>query len=202
MAASALILGAFVAGPADAKKKKPKPLACAAATAAAPTPGHSDNAADAVAVPVVNVPLTATEAAPVTFEFKHGPAAHDPAIGTPIQPDTQYYNFQIVSKAPTGVYLRLEWPSKESDFDLYMYDKDGAEVANSGAYNPIPVDASPVQDFSANGNGGTGYESIPGFPANPCSVYTVESKAFLTPGDTVTLKVWTGEVTETWNPPA
>jgi hypothetical protein len=196
-AAASLVLGAFIAGPADAKKKKkPTGPTCPAATPAEPQ-AHSSNAADAAKVPVVNIPLTATAEAPVTVELKHGPAAHDPAQGTPIQEDTLYYNFQIVAPAETGAYVRLEWPSQESDFDLYMYDNTGAEVANSGAYNPAPVPGV----LDAGGNGGTGFESIPGYPAAACSVYTVESKAFLTPGDTVTLKVWTGEVTDTWNAP-
>ena len=194
---TALVAGAFVMPSAEAAKKKK--FKCAPATATAPTAGHSSNAADAATAEVVNLTAANTEEAPLTIEVEHGAALHEPAQGTPIQEDTQYLAFQVVSKVPeTGVHIRAEWPSTESDFDVYLYDATGAEVANSGAFNPAPV---PLL-LDAGGNGGQGFETIPGYPAAPCSPYTLESKAFLTPGDTVTYKIWLGEVTDTWNPPA
>ena len=47
-----------------------------------------------------------------------------------------------------------------------------------------------------------GYESIPGFPAAPCSPYTLESKGYATPGESVTLKAWLGPVTDTYSKPS
>lgn len=194
---SALVAGSFAIPAAEAAKKKKK--SCAPTTATAPAEGHSSNAADAAEAEVVNLTSAYTEEAPLTFEVEHGAAAHDPVLGEAIQEDTKYLAFQVVSKVPeTGVYIRAEWPSTESDFDVYLYDAAGAEVANSGAFNPVPV---PLL-LDAGGNGGQGFESIPGYPAAPCSPYVIESKAFLTPGDTVTYKMWLGEVTDTWNPPA
>jgi len=195
----ALVAGAFALPAAEAAKKKKKKVKCAPTTATAPAAGHSSNAADAAAAEVVRLTSANTEEAPLIIEVEHGAAAHDPLLGEPIQEDTKYLAFQVVSKVPgTGVHVRAEWPSTESDFDVYLYDNTGTEVANSGAYNPVPVPGV----LDAGGNGGQGFESIPGYPADPCAPYTLESKAFLTPGDTVTFKLWLGEATEDWNPPA
>jgi hypothetical protein len=183
LASAGLVAAAFVAPPAQAAKKK-KPFSCAPGTAAVPAEGHSSNADEAAEAEVVNVTAAATEEKPLVVEYAHGPAL-DPA-----HEDTLYFAFQVVSKTPgSGLYLKMEWPGVESDIDMYMYDSSGAEVASSGAYNPVPIPG--VTD--AGGNGGQGFESIPGFPADPCSPYTVESKAYATPGEDMTLSVWLGE---------
>ena len=187
LASAGLIVGAFAAGPADAAKKKKKPFACAPATAAVPAEGNSSNAEEAAEAEVVNVTAAATEEKPLVIEYEHG-AALDPVIE-----DTLYFAFQVVSKTPgAGLYLKMEWPGAESDMDMYMYDASGAEVASSGAFNPLPVPGV----FDAGGNGGQGFESIPGFAATPCSPYTIESKAYATPGESMTLSVWLGEPVE------
>lgn len=197
MASIGLLAAAFAAPPAQAGKKK-KPFACPPATAAVPAEGHSSNADEAAEAQVVNVTSAATEEAPLVVEYEHGAALHDPALGTPVQEDTKYFAFQVVSKTPgAGLYLKMEWPGTESDIDMYMYDSGGAEVANSGAFNPVPV----PMVFDAGGNGGQGYESIPGFPADPCAPYTIESRAFLTPGEPMTLSVWLGEAGDSYNTP-
>lgn len=198
LASTGLILGAFVAAPADAAKKKKKPFSCAPATATPPAKGHSSNAEEAAEAKVVNVTAAATEEAPLVVEYEHGSAAHDPLLGRPIKEDTVYHAFQVVSKTPgAGLYLKMEWPGAESDIDMYMTDSSGTEVARSGAFNPVPIPGV----FDAGGNGGQGYESIPGFPADPCSPYTIESKAFLTPGEDMTLSVWLGEAGDTYDTP-
>ena len=187
----ALVAGAFVAGPAQAGKKKKK-FSCAPATAAAPTEGHSGNAEEAAEAEVVNVTSAHTEEKPLVIEYEHGPALD------PVAEDTLYFAFQVVSKTPgAGVYIRQEWPGSMSDLDLYMYDSGGTEVAYSGAFNPIPVPG--VTD--SGGNGGPGFESIPGYPADPCSPYTLESKAYATMGEPTTLKIWLGEAGDSYNTP-
>jgi len=203
LASVGLIVGAVAVGPAGAvKKEKGKAFSCAPATAPVPTEGTSSNAADAAKVPVVNVTSAATEAKPLTFEFALESAAHDPMFHTRIKESTVYHAFQVVSKKPgTGLYTKLTWPGAESDIDFYMYDSSGTMVATSGAFNPLPLDTGVAHDFSAGGNGGTGFESIPGFPAAPCSPYTFESKAFLTPGETATLSVWLGKAGNSYSKP-
>lgn len=190
LASAGLMVGAFAAGPADAAKKK-KP-SCAPATAAAPTKGHSSNADEAAEAKVVTVTSAATEEKPLVVEYEHGPALD------PIQEDTVYFAYQVLSKVPgAGLYVKIEWPGAMSDIDLYMSDSSGTEVANSGAYNPAPIPG--VTD--SGGNGGQGFESVPGFPADPCSPYTIESKGYATMGESATISVWLGEATDTYTKP-
>lgn len=193
LASAGMIVGAFAAAPADAAKKKKKPFNCAPATATAPAKGHSSNAADASKAAVVNVTAAATAEAPLVTEFKHGPALSEAHVE-----DTQYFAYQVVSKTPgQGLYVKLEWPGKMSDIDLYMYDASGEEVALSGAFNPVAVPGL----LDSNGNGGVGFETIPGFPADPCSPYTIESKAYATPGEPMKISVWLGEATDKYTKP-
>lgn len=180
LASLSLLVGAYAAAPAEAAKKKR--FSCAPATATPPAEGHSSNAEEAAEAQVVNLTAAATEEKPLVIEYEHGPAFSE--IG---MEDTKYFAFQVVSKTlGAGVYVLQEWPGRESDIDLYMSDESGAEVASSGAFNPIPVPPP-------GSTGGPGYESISGYPAEPCSPYTIESKAYLTPGEEMTLKLWLGE---------
>ena len=192
LASVGLIFGAFMA-PAEAgkkkKKKKPVPVAC---PAFAPSEPESDSAetAEALEAPVQKVTAAHTEAAPLVVEYEHGPAFWDPALGTPVHEDTQFFNFQV--EGAGGLHIKAEWAASPSDLDLYLYD-GGARVASSGSFNAAAVDAT-VIDFSAGGNGGVGFETIPGFGITNCQGLTLESRAFITPGEAVTLKVWLGEV--------
>lgn len=193
LASAGLIVGAFAAGPADAAKKKRKKFSCAPATAAVPAAGHSSNAEEAAQAEVLNVTQAATEEKPLVVEYEHGPAVSD--IGVE---DTKYFAFQVVSKKPgAGAYVKIEWPGTVSDIDLYMYDAAGTEVAQSGAFNPVAIPG--VTD--AGGNGGPGFESIPGFPAEPCSPYTIESKGYATPGEAMKLSIWLGEAGDSYVKP-
>lgn len=188
LASVGLLAGAFAAGPADAAKKKKKKFACPAATATAPTEGHSANSEEAAEAEVLNLTAAATEEEPLVIEYEHGQAIADAGME-----DTKYFAFQVVSKTPgAGVYILQEWPGTESDIDLYMYDETGAEVASSGAFNPAPI----PMVFDSGGSGGMGYESISGYAADPCSPYVIESRAYLTPGEEMTLSLWLGEVAE------
>ena len=76
-----------------------------------------------------------------------------------------------------------------SDMDLYLYDKYGSQAGSSGEYNQAPGTG-----ILGSGNGGWGYEEISGLGVADCSGYTVESRAFTTPGDNMTLKIWLGPV--------
>ena len=182
LASLGLLVGAY-AVPAEAAKKKKKPFSCAPATATPPAEGHSSNAEEASEAEVVNLTAANTEEKPLVIEYEHGPAAD------PVMEDTKYFAFQVVSKTPgAGVYILQEWGG-QSDIDLYLTDASGAEVASSGAFNPIPV-ALP------GATGGPGYESISGYAADPCSPYTIESKGYLTMGEDMTVKLWLGEVVE------
>lgn len=189
---AALLLGALVA-PADAKKRKPKPKppSCPAATYAEPaSPSASRPEAGAKTITVTDV---ATAEAPVVVEFEHGPALWETASQKPIQEDTKWFNIQIDSALPTtGLYARLDWATPSpSDMDLYIWDGvSGEQAAVSGATNAVPTNAPFVAE-----TGAMGYESISGLPVGDCATFLVESRAFMTAGEAVTLTLWLGEPT-------
>lgn len=190
LASAALVLGAFVA-PADAKKrKKKKPAGCAAPVYVEPQ-SPSASRTDAPAAEVVKITDAATEEEPVVIEYEHGPALWDTANQEPIVEDTKWFNIQVDSAAPsTGLYILQEWavPSL-SDMDLYLWDgPTGAQAEVSGALNLAPVNVPIVGE-----TGGMGWESINGFLTGDCSAYSIESRAFMTPGEAMTLTIWLGE---------
>jgi hypothetical protein len=169
-ASVALVFSALSAAPAEAKKK----IRCPAFSA-----GY-EGAAEADTLKVTD---KATEKKPLTVEFDH------PASLTVVADDYKYYNVQIFSKArATGLYIREEF-NEMSDIDLYLYDEAGEEVASSGAFNPAPIPGL----TDAGGNGGSGFESIPGFATERCAGFSIESHAYMTPGTDVALKIWLGK---------
>ena len=186
VASVGLIFGAFV-GPAEAgKKKKKKPAACAAFSPSEPETG-SHEGAKATEAAVQQVTAAHTEAAPLVVEYEHGPAFWDTVTQTPVHESTEFFNFQ--AQGAGGLHIKAEWSGAEHDIDLYLYE-DGTRVASSGAFNPAPVPGV----FDAGGNGGQGFETIPGYGVSACKGVTLESRAFISHGTPVTLKVWLGEV--------
>lgn len=201
---AALVLGAVVVGPADAKKKKkPKPTptvaACPTFTPVEPQTGSGEGA-EALEAAVVTVTDEHTEEAPLVIDYEHGAALWIPFTGVAVQEDTQFFNLQVDSSVPApGLFLRQEWGTPSpSDMDLYLYDATGAEVALSGSSNaPEPLggpDSPSAGTPLDQTTGASGYESISGFAAADCAGYTVESRAFSTMGETMQLKIWLGEV--------
>lgn len=189
VASAALLVGAFVVAPAEAKKRKKKPPSCPAATFAEPaSPSTSRPEAGAK---VIKVTDKATEEAPVVIEYEHAVALWETASQTPVQEDTLWFPVQIDSASPTkGLFVRLDWaiPSV-SDMDLYLWDgMTGEQAAVSGATNAVPINAPFVAE-----TGAMGYESISGFAVADCSNYLVESRAFMTAGEAMTLTLWLGD---------
>ena len=183
VASAALILGAFVAGPADAKKKK-----CPKVTFVEPA-SPSASRTEVPGGKVVTITDKATAEAPVVIEYDHGPALWNVASQEPIVEDTKWFNIQVDSAAPAaGLYLRQEWPIPSvSDMDLYLWDgSSGAQVDVSGAFNAVPV---PIPG-TFNETGAMGFESISGLVVGDCAGLAVESRAFWSAGEAMTLKVW------------
>jgi hypothetical protein len=170
LASAGLVMGAFVAAPAEAKKKK---KGCAPFTA---------GVEGAVEEPTVQIPATATEEAPVTIEFEHGMAGPSEAMLN----EEKFFNIQIAGPS-SGLYVLLEF-SERHDLDLYLYDTAGEEVDSSGGFN-----AAPEGPFSADGRATTTSESLVGVPVSKCDGFTVRSNAYLTYGTPATLKFWYGE---------
>ena len=185
-----LLVGAMVgSGPAEAAKrcKKFKPAEPAS---------DSQNTAEAKKAKVVKVTDKRTEKKPLVFEYSHGPAAWwlvDPEDGEgqrAIVEDTKWFNIQVDSKKKfVGLYVRQEWsPTPVSDMDLYIYDKTGSQAGSSGEFNQVPGTGL------GSGDGGNGYEQVLGMGTTDCSGYTLESRAFTTPGESMKLKVWLGSI--------
>jgi hypothetical protein len=197
VASAALILGAFVAGPADAKKKKKKPkppppvASCPAVTPAEPA-SSSTQKGEALEAPVVTITDAATADAPHVFEYSHGQAIYD--LHEQLGEDTAFFNIQVDSANPDALlFVRQEWaPGPASDFDLYLYDAaSGEEVESSGSPN-LPMPVGPIPEVGETGweTGAWGYESISDFPVLDCAAFTIESRAYLTRGEDMQLKVW------------
>ena len=189
-AVAGLIAGAIVsATPAQAGKR------CGKFRPGTPVT-DSQNAADAKKAPVRKVTDRFTAKKPLKIKYTHGPAAW--FITDPVDADgqraavedTKWFNIQVDSKKKkVGLYIRQEWtPVPVSDMDLYLYDRNGAPAGQSADWNQ-------VQDTPLNtGTGGPGYEQISGLYTRDCTGYTIESRAFTTPSDNMTLKIWLGPV--------
>jgi hypothetical protein len=199
--ASVLILGAFVAGPAQAKKKKKtkKPVACAPIT-------PFEDAKDA---PLQLVTDAATKDAPITLtvsteqglgttnpDTTHPDPTDDPTSGGSSH---AFVNAQVDSAAPDAyLYGRLEFPGN-TDYDLLFRGSDGVATYFSAGSAPY-VDPTGFVGSDGTGHGGhseggpTGAaENIDGAPTADCAGYSVDVSGSTTPGGDVTLKLWLGE---------
>lgn len=168
-ACMALSAAIFIAPAASAKKKG---LKCGQFT-----PGVEE----AAEAELIKVTPKATEENPVVVEYEHAASLY------PASTEHIYYNVQVFGPS-SGLYILQEFDN-QSDIDLYLFDAAGEEVASSGAFNPAPIPG--VTD--AGGNGGSGFESIPGHPVATCEGFTIDSSAYATMGTPVTLKLWLGE---------
>ena len=184
---SALVLGAFVAGPADAKKKKKKPAVCKTFT-----PG--EKGADK---PTIKVTDAATEEAPAvqTVTLAESVADAD-LVGTgALQPSTDAFNIQVDSAAKeAGLYILFEFPTRR-DYDLEVWHTDGSYAARSHDFNPL---YSPNPDtYSNGGHAGEATdhsEKIVGLRTSDCGGWTAETVNWLGEGGEMEVTVWLGEI--------
>jgi len=191
----ALVLSAFVAGPAEAKKKK-KPAACAAYA-----PGEAGAEA-----PSVVLTDAATAEAPVLQKITLAPqfdeglasiAAEDQA------PKPAVFNVQVDSAAPTaGLYVSFEFQTRR-DYDLYVDWASGNEAASSHGFNPlaeaqapqpVPFDPSNTRTNHA-GHTTASSENIVGLITPDCGGYTVRALNYFGEGGDFEIKLWLGEGT-------
>ena len=181
---ASLVFASVAAVPAEAKKK---PRKCPAFAPVEPDSGSGETA-EALEAPVIKVTDKATADTPIVLEYEHGMALWASWDQEPIIEDTVFFNFQIESSRPApGLYVFQEWAKEPpSDMDLLLYSA-GQRVAYSGSSNAFPM-PTPIEE-----TGAWGLESIPGYATSTCAGYTVESRAFATTGEAMTLSVWLGE---------
>lgn len=187
---SALVLGAFVAGPADAKKKK-KPAACSAFQ-----PG--EYGADK---PTLVVTDTATEAAPAIQKVTLAESVADAdVVGTGlVAPGTDVFNVQVDSKAAeAGLHMLIEFPERR-DIDLNVFHDDGSYAARAHGFQPVlgiheTIDAE-IGNLSGHaGESTSSSEHIIGLNTADCGGWTVDVQNWLGEGGEFEVKVWLGDV--------
>lgn len=180
VASAALILGAFVAAPADAKKKK----ACPKFTA-------PDWAADAETTILTDA---ATAEEPVTLEFTTGHGAGTTSTDYPEDGDgTLSHSFQNVvvdTKAKSSnIHARIDF-LPAFDYDLFLRISAGPALAYEADFNPFTAAGpTPIGGYS-DGSAGPGWSQIDGYPVPDCAGYTVDIASSITPGGPVTLTLW------------
>lgn len=181
---SVLVVGAFVALPAEAKKKAKK---CTPYVA-------PDWAAD---VETVTVTDSATEEEPLTFELTTGHGAGTTSADYPEDGDgTLSHSFQNIVVDPkasvANVFARIEF-IEAFDYDLFLRIPAGPAVAYEADFNPLTAAGpTPIGGYS-DGSGGPGFSQVDGFPAADCTGYTVDVASSITPGGPVTLTIWLGK---------
>lgn len=175
LTALGLVIASFAASPATAAKKKKKKKCPAMAPAEA-----------GAEAPITVVTPKATEEAPIEI------AVEAPAGLPEVAIEHVYQNVQVDNKGgESGLYLRYEFTEFE-DYDVYLLDSAGEEVARSAGFNPIPVGP-----FDGTGNGGhseQGAEQIDGFATPDCGGYTVDLATYMGEGGELVLKAWLGEI--------
>ncbi|HEV2756283.1 MAG TPA: hypothetical protein VG318_10980 [Actinomycetota bacterium] len=191
VASAALILGAFVAGPADAKKKKKKPPVPAGCAAYTPSEWGAE-----LPVNVVTDEHTAEAPLVLTVPTEMGFGSSSPQTPDNVSEDNPvshaFANVQVDSANPEiGLYGRLEF-SDQWDYDLYFRGNDGVGIAYSAGVSPFVT----AFGFDGTGHGGQteiGAENINGLTSADCVGYLVDIVSSTTIGEDTTLKLWLGE---------
>lgn len=181
---SALVIGAFAAGPADAKKKKKKkkPAVCAAYQ-----PG--EKGADK---PTVTVKDAHTEEAPLAQKVTLGRSMSEGLVDDPTY---DYFNVQVDSKLKeAGLYVLFEFPTRR-DYDLELLWDDGSYAARSHDFNVLySPDPRTYWNEGHAGESTDHSEKIVGVRTPDCGGYTVEAVNWLGEGGDFEIKLWLGEI--------
>ena len=190
LASAGLVMGAFVAAPAEAAKKKKK-------TCAAYSPGDTGAGADTT---IVTDAATAEKPVEIALDTAEGLglSSSDGPSGDEGHTSHAYTNVQVDSASPeAGLFVRVEF-SPAFDYDLFLRSSDGTAVAYTAGFNQ---GITPVGDPSGLGLDGTGHgghseqgaEQIDGWLTADCDGFTVDVVSAVTPGGDVTVKYWLGE---------
>ena len=191
IASAALIVGAFTAGTADAKKKKkPKPAAPAGCAAYTPSEWSTD-------IPVTTITDAHTAEAPLVVQVPTEAGVGTSSGDSPENSDEShaahaFLNVQVDSAAPvTGLYGTLEF-TPAFDYDLFFRGNDGVGLAYSaGTSHLIPLLG--LDGTGQGGHSGMGTENIDGLETTDCTGYLVDVVTSIGPGEETTLKLWLGD---------
>ena len=175
MASAGLVLGAFFAVPAEAKKKK----GCATYV-----PGEAGSGSSITKVTNKN---TADAPAAVEVDLAAGIGAGRDPEGEGMFVSHAYPNVQVDSTGSSDLLnVRISWDVPAEDYDVYLDTADGTELANSAGFGPYTSGS----DYASSG---VGTETIVGYPVADCDGFTVDVVGATTPGGTVTVEYWLGE---------
>jgi hypothetical protein len=175
-----LVLGAFVAAPAEAKKpKKCAPYASPDWATDAETTVLTDKAtADAP----VEVELTTEPGA--GFTSTDGPSGDTGAI------THKFHNVVVDTKAKSAnLFVRAEY-LPAWDYDLFLRLPIMAAVAYEADFNPLTAGGPTPVGGTEGGHAEPGASQIDGYPSLDCTGYTVDVASSITAGGAVTVKLW------------
>ncbi|HEY7874587.1 MAG TPA: hypothetical protein VIG64_05640 [Actinomycetota bacterium] len=178
--AACLVLGAFAAAPASAKKGACKKMKPAAEGKGQPISVVTDKATE-------DAPLAVTVAtAPgAGLSSPDGPGGDTPEGG----PSHAYANVQVDSAAKSAkLFVRAEY-TPGLDYDLYLKTNYSSTVAYAAGFN-VPVPAQGLDGTGFGGHTEAGAEQIDGWISADCAGYLVDLVSAATPGGDVTLKFW------------
>lgn len=178
LASMALVLGAFVAAPAEAKKKCGKYAA----------PEWAGEAETTI------VTDKATADAPIEVELETGPGA---GFTNPDYPGDEtgsvahaFHNVVVDTNAKTAnLFASIEY-LPAFDYDFFLRLSAGPSVAYEADFNPLTV-AGPSGIGTTDGaTAEPGLSRIDGYPVPDCYGYTLDAASSIAGGGTVTLKIW------------
>ena len=188
LASAALVVGAFAAAPADAKKKKKKP-ARAGCPAYVPSKWSTD-----IPVTIVNDTHTADAPLEVTVSTEAGvgmSSGDSPENGQASHAAHAFLNVQVDSGSPeVGLYGTVEF-QPTWDYDLFFRGNDGVGIAYSAG--TAPAGPYGLDGTGHGGHSGVGTENIDGLATADCTGYIVDVVTSVGPGGDVKLKLWLGE---------
>lgn len=178
VAAAALVLGALVVGPAEAKKKCAKFVA-------------PDWAADAETSIVTD---KATADAPIEIELTTGPGAGFTNADYPGDEtghiEHAFHNVVVDTTAKSAnLFASIEFPPA-FDYDFFLRLPAGPSVAYEADFNPATVAGPSGLGSVEGGTSEPGLSRIDGYPVPDCYGYTLDAASSIAPGGPVTLKLW------------
>ena len=176
-----LVMGAFAAAPAGAKKKPKKcaPYASPAWATDAETTVLTDKA---------------TAEAPIEVEIATDPGvgftSTDGPDGDTGETSHKFHNVVVDTKAASSnLFVRAEYLAAW-DYDLFLRLPVLAAVAYEADFNPATVNGPTGIGATEGGHAEPGVSQIDGFPSLDCAGYTVDLASGITAGGAVLLKLW------------